>query len=278
MSISDKSVDQYFVIGNPIGHSKSPQIHRHFAEQTNQSILYDAKLIELGCFVNRVNAMRHTNVGGINITVPFKQEAYDLADKLSPSAALAGAVNTLTFLDGKLFGDNTDGIGLVQDLKANHNFDFFDKDVLILGAGGAVRGVLEPIIKQQPKSLTIANRTEGKASELSKLFCDLFDIKVVQYEAIQTSYDLIINGTSASLQGQLLPIPDSAVNENTYLYDMMYSAGPTVFNKWGVSLGAKKTIDGLGMLVEQAAQSFYIWRSVQPETKLLIADLRSQLS
>jgi shikimate dehydrogenase len=278
MSILKNNPDQYFVLGNPIGHSKSPQIHRHFAEQTNQSILYDAKLIELGCFVDRVNAMRHTNVGGINITVPFKQQAYDLADKLSPSAALAGAVNTLTFVDGKLFGDNTDGIGLVKDLIVNHSFDFFDKDVLLLGAGGAVRGILEPIIKQQPKSITIANRTEDKASELSRLFCDLFEIKVVQYEAIQTSYDLIINGTSASLQGQLLPIPDCAVSANSYLYDMMYSAVPTVFNKWGANLGAKKTIDGLGMLVEQAAQSFYIWRSIMPETKVLIAGLRSQLS
>lgn len=278
MSNLNTSVDQYYVLGNPISHSKSPQIHRYFAEQTNQSIAYDAKLIALDGFVNAVNAMRSSNVGGVNITVPFKQQAYDLADKLSPSAALAGAVNTLSFVDGELFGDNTDGLGLVQDLIGNHGFDFFGKDVLILGAGGAVRGVLEPIIKQQPRSITIANRTEGKAYDLSKLFSDLFDIKVVQYEAIDDSYDLIINGTSASLQRQLLPIPDCAVASKTYLYDMMYSAEPTVFCQWGEALGADKAIDGLGMLVEQAAQSFNIWRGVKPESKQLIADLRLQLT
>lgn len=269
--------DHYLVLGNPIKHSRSPQIHAAFARQTGEVIEYNSSLVAIDAFTRTLSTMVANGAQGFNITLPFKQQAFELADTLSSSASLAGAVNTLSIRDNNLHGDNTDGVGLVRDITLNHDFDFKDKDVLLLGAGGAIRGVIEPIIMQQPKSITIANRTVTRAQELVGVFSHLFSILACAYEDLDQSYDLIINGTSASLEGQLLPVPDITVNSSSYLYDMMYSANPTVFNQWGQSLGAKQSIDGLGMLVEQAAESFFIWRSLRPQTQSVISELRRNL-
>ena len=177
---------------------------------------------------------------------------------------------------GRLHGDNTDGLGLVSDLKKNHHMTITGKRVLILGAGGAVRGVLEPVLAEQPAELVIANRTVSKAETLAQLF-EGKPVNACGFEGIQGSFDFIINGTAASLQGEMPPVPASTVNSKTCCYDMMYGAEPTVFNQWGASLGAAETIDGLGMLVEQAAEQFAIWRDVRPDTKKVLLVLRNEL-
>ncbi|MEH6444637.1 MAG: shikimate dehydrogenase [Oceanospirillaceae bacterium] len=272
-----QSPDEYLVVGNPIGHSKSPQIHQLFAQQTKQDLTYRSHFIELGQFDENVVAFQKSNIKGINVTLPFKQLAWSVSQKLSSCAQLAGAVNTLSFRDNVIYGDNTDGIGLVTDLKVNNGLCFEGCNILILGAGGAVRGVLQAIIDQNPASITIANRTLATAHELATLFAAKFSIEAVEYSDLNRSYDLIINGTSASLNKELLPVPNIIVDSNSYLYDMMYSVEQTVFNKWGEDLGAKNTSDGLGMLVEQAAEAFYLWRNVRPETKSVISLLRQAL-
>jgi shikimate dehydrogenase len=269
--------DKYLVVGNPIKHSKSPAIHSMFANQTNQHISYKAACFPLNAFEDSVRDFIRASGMGMNVTVPFKQQAWEISDHLSDEASLAGAVNTLSFKNGKIYGDNTDGIGLVNDLVNNQGFSFKDKKILIIGAGGAVRGVLQPIISQGPLSITIANRTLSKAEDLANIFCKLFKIQVLSYQDINDSYDLIINGTSASLSKQLPPLPVSAINSNTRLYDMMYGVDVTVFNKWGLENGASQVSDGLGMLIEQAAQSFKIWRDVTPVTSNAIVKFRSML-
>ena len=267
-------ISKYGVVGNPIKHSKSPEIHSTFAEQTNQQMQYLLILIALDGFQSGIQQFVAKGGRGLNVTVPFKQQAWDIADELSERAQLAGAVNTLSFVDGVIKGDNTDGTGLVRDLTANQCFDLKGKSILILGAGGAVRGVLGPIIDEMPSSITIANRTLSKAEVLKGVFSDVFDIQVMSFESLNKSYDLIINGTSASLQQELPPLPDCIVDADTILYDMMYSKEPTVFNRWGNKLGADKTIDGLGMLVEQAAEAFSLWRGVSPDSRLIIDKIR----
>lgn len=267
-------VSKYGVVGNPIGHSKSPDIHSTFAQQTKQLMEYLPILVGLDEFDASIKEFATAGGQGLNVTVPFKQQAWDIADKLSDRAQLAGAVNTLTFVDGIIKGDNTDGTGLVRDLKSNQGFDFKGKSILVLGAGGAVRGILGPLIDELPADITIANRTLANADALKNIFSEVFDIQVIPFQSLTKQYDLIINGTSASLQNELLPIPDSIVGSTTCLYDMMYSKDQTVFNLWGEKLGADKTIDGLGMLVEQAAEAFSLWRGVDPDTSLIIDKIR----
>jgi shikimate dehydrogenase len=268
---------QYIVVGNPINHSKSPAIHSLFAHQTRQQLIYRAQLFPLDSFSDGVD--RFIKIGGLgmNITVPFKQQAYEKADVLSSSAALAGAVNTLSFKTDGIYGENTDGVGLVKDLTVNNRVPIKDQDILIIGAGGAVRGVLEPIIAQQPKSITIANRTIAKAHDLADVFEHLFQIKVCEFSQLPDNYNIVINGTSSSLNGELPAIPKLGFNDQTIFYDMMYSKEITLFNQWGIELGIGRTFDGLGMLVEQAAEAFRIWRGVSPDTKYIISQIRSQL-
>ena len=268
---------QYIVVGNPINHSKSPAIHSLFAHQTRQQLIYRAQLFPLDSFSDGVD--RFIKIGGLgmNITVPFKQQAFAKADVLSSSAALAGAVNTLSFKTDGIYGENTDGVGLVKDLTVNNRVPIKDQDILIIGAGGAVRGVLEPIIAQQPKSITIANRTIAKAHDLADVFEHLFQIKVCEYSQLRDNYNIVINGTSSSLNGELPAIPKLGFNDQTIFYDMMYSKEITLFNQWGIELGIGRTFDGLGMLVEQAAEAFRIWRGVSPDTKYIISQIRSQL-
>ena len=271
--------DRYAVFGNPIKHSKSPQIHKLFAEQTKQSLIYTAELVEIGQFNQAIKDFIKNNGKGLNVTVPFKEDAWSCATQRSNRAQRAGAVNTLIVKpEGELFGDTTDGIGLVRDLTQNHNIQLNDKDILIIGAGGAVRGVLEAILAQQPTSLLITNRTKQKALQLAKDFSDLGNIKGCGLNEINNaSFDIVINGTSASLQGELPPLPDSIFRENSCSYDMMYAAQATPFMLWSKNNGAAKVFDGLGMLVEQAAESFYIWRNVRPETEPVIQNIRDQL-
>jgi len=269
--------DQYAVIGNPIAHSKSPFIHSLYAQQTKQCMQYDALRFELDNFKQQLLAYFENGGLGANVTVPFKEDAWAACDTLSERASLAGAVNTLSYEKGSIKGDNTDGVGLVTDLINNHDFSFANKKILILGAGGAVRGILKPLIDEQPLSITIANRTLAKANVLVELFSDYFYITACELSELSDQYDLIINGTSSSLSNERLPVSDVIVGKHTILYDMMYAKDLTQFNRWGLDLGAHKTIDGLGMLVCQAAESFYIWRGVRPETSSVINLVRDDL-
>jgi shikimate dehydrogenase len=274
-------VDQYAVIGNPIKHSKSPLIHSSFAYQTGQALDYKTMLVSIdeGAFAKAVKEFQQAGGKGLNITVPFKQQAWDIAQQKTSRAQFAGALNTLWFdPQGVIHGDNTDGIGLVRDLTVNYQFALQDKKILIMGAGGAVRGVLEPVLAENPRSCTIVNRTVSKAQALADLFQQQGHVNAIAYDELQGEYDLIINGTSASLQSQLPPLPDKGlILDKTWCYDMMYSANDTLFTQWAKQQGVVKTIDGLGMLVEQAAESFYLWRGIRPETASVIQKLRMTL-
>ena len=274
------NIDRYAVFGNPIAHSKSPQIHTLFAQQTKQNLSYTAELAEIGEFDSAVKKFIEANGKGLNITVPFKEDAWQSATERSLRAERAGAVNTLMLqADGSLYGDTTDGVGLVRDLAFNHNIEIKDKDILIIGAGGAVRGVLEALLEQQPASLLITNRTKQKAITLAEIFSSLGNIKGCGLDGIDDKqFDIVINGTSASLKGDLPDLPGSIFAANACSYDMMYSAQATPFMQWSTENGATKVFDGLGMLVEQAAESFYIWRKVKPDTKPVISHIRSLLT
>lgn len=276
----NNTTDRYAVFGNPIAHSKSPQIHQLFAEQTNQHITYTAELADIGQFDSSVKQFIADGGKGLNITVPFKEDAWQLATKLSDRARRAGAVNTLKLeADGSLSGETTDGTGLVTDLVTNHSIQINNKDVLLIGAGGAVRGVIEALLAEQPNSLLITNRTKQKAMQLAIDFSDLGSIRGCGLDEIDNrEFDIVINGTSASLEGDLPPLPDSIFNVTSCSYDMMYAAQPTPFMQWSQKIGASQVFDGLGMLVEQAAESFNIWRGVRPATANVIQTIRDQLT
>lgn len=270
--------DLYAVVGNPIAHSKSPSIHALFAQQTQQDLRYSAQQVELGEFAPEVARFFQQGGQGLNVTVPFKQQAYEFADEHSERAQRAQAVNTLKKLpDGRIFADNTDGAGLVRDLMVNHQLTLAAKRILVLGAGGAVRGVLQPLLAQLPAEIVIANRTLSKAQALADDFAKLGCISACAFTALNGDFDVIINGTSASLSGDLPPLPQSIIKSTTVSYDMMYGAGLTVFNQWAKEQGAAQVLDGLGMLVEQAAEAFLLWRGVRPETGAVIAALRQEL-
>lgn len=273
-----KKVEDYAVMGNPISHSKSPSIHTLFAKQTQQSILYTAIHVDLGGFKQAVGNFAATGGKGLNITVPFKQEAWALVNQRSERAERAGAVNTIKIENEKLYGDNTDGVGLVNDLTINHGIELKGKNILLMGAGGAARGVLVPLLAQEPVALFIANRTPDKAKDLADDFSDAGNIRGGGYDAIANlKFDIVINATAASLQGELPPLPDSLLKAHASCYDMMYAAKPTPFMLWAREHKAEKVLDGLGMLVEQAAESFLIWRGIKPETKRVIENLRQEL-
>jgi shikimate dehydrogenase len=268
-------MDHYAVIGNPIAHSKSPAIHAAFARQTGQAVEYGRILGSLEDFPGDVRAFVADGGRGLNVTVPFKQEAWALLADRSERAEAAGAVNTIIVLDdGRLRGDNTDGVGLVRDLTVNHAFDFADKQVLLLGAGGAARGVLGALVEADPAALTIANRTVAKALELAETAAG--EVDGCGFDQLAgRRFDLIINATSSGLQGEVPPLPEGLLAEGAWVYDMVYGDVPTPFCRWGGSQGAARSLDGLGMLVEQAAESFWLWRGVRPETEPVIAMLRA---
>jgi shikimate dehydrogenase len=271
--------DSYAVFGNPIAHSRSPEIHTSFARQTGQDMSYRRQLVASDGFEAAAEDFFNRGGRGLNVTVPFKLEAFAYADTLTPRARRAGAVNTLVRQpDGGILGDNTDGVGLVRDITHNLGWTIRGRRVLILGAGGAVRGVLEPLLAEGPAELVIANRTPAKAEELAELFADLGPVAGCGFDRLAgRRFELVINGTSASLAGDLPPLPEGLVGAGCHCYDMMYGDGPTVFMAWARGCGAEAA-DGLGMLVEQAAESFLLWRGTRPETGPVIAGLRAALA
>lgn len=272
------SANRYAVVGNPVSHSLSPQIHHAFARQTNLSIDYSAIKLALDNFNLELRDLQKLGLKGVNVTIPFKRQAWEICDHLSPRADDAGAVNTLVFReDGDIAGDNTDGVGFTRDLLDNHHALIKHRTILILGAGGAVRGLLAPLLSLQPDSLTIANRTLKNAEILADDFRDSGDIKVCSYNELgRDKFDLIINATAASLDNEAPPIPENILGINSICYDMMYGIdSPTAFVSWAQRCGASRALDGLGMLVEQAAESFFIWHGVRVETAEIIAGLRT---
>ena len=273
-------IPKFTVIGNPIAHSKSPQIHQLFAQQFDLDIEYGTTLGESGGFNQAVQHFKAINGKGMNVTVPFKLEAHRLCDELTERGDLAGAVNTLNFSDdGKVHGDNTDGIGLLRDITQNLGCELTDKRVLVIGAGGAVRGVLQPLLEAKPSTLVVANRTEGKAIDLAELFKPIGPISSSSLKNLAgQQFDVLINGTAASLHGELPELPRGLCAQGALAYDMMYAAQPTLFMKWALSDGATLVSDGLGMLVEQAAEAFSIWNGVTPNTTPVIARLRQGTS
>lgn len=269
-------VDSYAVMGNPVGHSKSPRIHTLFAEATEQRLRYTTIEVELDGFTQAVNAFFDNGDLGLSVTVPFKEQAWQMAEVRTDRAEKAGAANTLwQDNEGRLHCDNTDGLGLVADL-SHQNVSITGKRVLILGAGGAARGVLEPILAEHPVELVIANRTVSKAEVLAELFPGQ-PISACGFQNVEGAFDLIINATAASLKGELPPLPEHIIKDQTCCYDMMYSAEETVFNRWSREQGVGQVLDGLGMLIEQAAGQFAIWRGIRPQTRDVLALLRNEL-
>jgi shikimate dehydrogenase len=271
--------DLYCVFGNPVAHSKSPAIHAAFAAATEQPVHYEARLAAVDGFPQAVADFVAAGGKGANVTVPFKEEAFRLSTRLSDRAARAGAVNTLSFADGAILGDNTDGAGLVSDLTHNLDCPLAGRHILLLGAGGAARGVIAPLLAGQPASLFIANRSTDKALALAAAFSDLATIAAGSFgDTAGRRFDLVINATSASLAGGPLALPAGLFAEGSLAYDMMYGKGETPFLAQAREQGAARCADGLGMLVEQAAEAFLVWRGVRPATGPVLADLRRALA
>ncbi|MFC3109069.1 shikimate dehydrogenase [Undibacterium arcticum] len=272
-----QKIDRYVVIGNPIAHSKSPEIHAQFAAQTGQRIDYQRLLAPLDGFAATVQAFIEAGGKGANVTVPFKLDAFALATRLTDRAQAAGAVNTLRFDGAAIIGDNTDGVGLVADLVRNASCPIAGKRVLLLGAGGAARGVLLPLLQQQPSDIVIANRTPLKAQQLAQQFAGHGVVKACAFDALAGRFDIVINATAASLQAQLPPIRADIFGAGALGYDMMYGQTATVFMEFATRHGAVAR-DGLGMLVEQAAEAFLFWRGVRPDTAPVFTALRRALA
>ncbi|HEX8612307.1 MAG TPA: shikimate dehydrogenase [Telluria sp.] len=270
--------ERYCVIGNPIAHSKSPDIHAAFALQTGQEMVYERCLAPLDAFEATVRALVAAGYKGANVTVPFKLQAADLADRLTERARAAGAVNTLVFnSSGGIIGDNTDGAGLVGDITRNAGINLEGKRVLLLGAGGAARGAVVPLLAALPAELTIANRTLATADALVERFAAQLAqdqrLAACAFEDIAGPYDVVINATSASLADDMPPVPAGAFGPGTLALDMMYGKAPTRFMVFAAAQGAV-TRDGLGMLVEQAAEAFLLWRGARPDTAVILERLR----
>ena len=274
--------DRYAVIGHPVGHSRSPFIHERFAAQTSQPLVYS--VIDAGPeqFAGTVRDFFAAGGKGLNVTAPHKEAAQKLVDELTPRAQRAGAVNTLALRKGasgiSLLGDNTDGAGLARDLLNNHHVTIAGRRVLLLGAGGAARGVLAPLLGLKPSDLTIVNRNVLRARELVELFRDLGRLRAVGYSDLAGEpYDIVINATAASLAGELPAVPPGIVNARSICYDMAYGRDETPFVRWALQRGCARAIMGLGMLVEQAAESFYLWRGVRPDTASVLAALSAAI-
>ncbi|SAL40632.1 shikimate dehydrogenase [Caballeronia humi] len=277
------NLDRYAVIGNPIEHSKSPWIHARFAEQTGEPVEYGRILGTIGAFAQDVRTFIEAGGRGMNVTVPFKLDAHALAESLTPRAAAAGAVNTLAFTVDGIRGDNTDGIGIVRDIEQNLGVRLEGARILLLGAGGAARGVVLPMFEKKPAALTIVNRTAAKAHQLVDQFADAAEAAHVRFSggganSVEAGpYDVIVNATAGSLDAALPDCDDGVYGPGSLAYDMMYSPQPTVFMRHAEALGARAS-DGLGMLVEQAAESFFVWRGVRPDGGVVLRELRKVLS
>lgn len=272
------TLDHYCVMGNPIAHSRSPWIHTRFAELTGQAMVYDKREIPLDHFDNSVHAFIAEGGRGCNITVPFKFEAAALATHTSERGLLAQACNVLTFKDGQILADNTDGIGLVRDIERNAGLPLKGQRLLLIGAGGAAAGVLGPLLNAQPAHISVANRTRNKAEELVARHQPLALLQKAELIAqdlqeLQGDFDVIINGTASSLGGHGVPVSEQVLKPGALAYDMMYGPGAKGFMAWARAHGAVPR-DGLGMLVEQAAEAFLIWRGMRPPSALVLAELR----
>ena len=271
--------DRYCVFGNPVAHSRSPAIHARFAAQCHQDLSYEAILAPLGGFAVTVREFVAAGGKGANVTVPFKEEAFRLCTRRSARAERAGAVNTVAFTGNEIFGDNTDGAGLVRDIEVNLEFTLAGRRVLLLGAGGAARGVIAPLLERQPAGLFIANRTTDKAEALARQFSDLAAVNAGNFPKIAGQpFDVVINATSASLSGATLPLPTGVFASGSLAYDMMYGKGETAFLALAREQGAARLADGLGMLVEQAAEAFIVWRGVRPDSAPVLVEFREQLA
>lgn len=258
---------RYAVIGHPVKHSLSPEIHLLFAEQTHQFIQYDKIESPLDKFTETVAEFIKGGGEGFNITVPFKHAAYELADELDDSAKCCGSVNTVQLKNNKLIGYNTDGVGLLIDLKKNLKCILKNKRILLIGAGGAAQGVLPHLIDEQPEQIIVVNRTLEKAKAMIARFQSSYLTACSFLELAEQSFDLVINATTSSLSSIELPLPNTIFSEQSLSYDMMYHRdGPTAFVKWSLETGADRAADGFGMLIEQAARAFKIWRGVYPDT------------
>jgi shikimate dehydrogenase len=270
--------DRYAVFGHPIGHSKSPRIHTLFAAQTGQDLVYTAQDVPAESFETKVREFLAAGGKGLNCTVPLKELAFRFAGQLSERAERAKAVNTLALLpDGGILGDNTDGVGLVRDLTVNLGLPLAGRRILLLGAGGASRGVLAPLLENAPDRLVIANRTAEKAAQLAAEFADLGPVAGGGFgDLAGQSFDLILNATAASLSGDLPDLPEGILAAGGSCYDLAYGKEPTPFVRWGQAAGAALSVDGVGMLVEQAAEAFHLWRGVRPETGPVIAMLQAE--
>lgn len=268
--------DHYCVFGNPISHSKSPLIHSAFARQTGEDLSYSAILAPLDGFATSVHAFVTAGGRGANVTVPFKEQAWQLVSRRTARAELAGAVNTLLFGNTGIVGDNTDGAGLLRDITLNLHYPLLGRRVLLLGAGGAARGVSGPLLSARPASLVIANRTAARAHALAEHFAQLGAVTGSDYsELAGQSFDIVINATSASLGDALLPLPPGLFAVGSLAYEMMYGRDDTPFLAFARAQGAEQLADGLGMLVEQAAEAFYLWRGVRPDISPVLALLRN---
>lgn len=269
------AVDQYAVVGNPIAHSKSPEIHLRFAAQVKQKIGYERIEAPIDGFEEKALSLRDAGYRGLNVTVPFKLDAAKLASELTPRARLAGAVNTLKFDGDTILGDNTDGIGFVRDVTERLGFGFGDCAVLVLGAGGAVRGLLGSLLDASPRWLAVANRSHQRAEELA----EEFGVEAIHFDEIPAEhFDLIVNGTTTGLHHEAPAIDPETFSDCLLAYDLVYAADPTPFMQLAKSGGARQVTDGLGMLIEQAAESFLLWRGVRPETQSVYRELRALLS
>ena len=273
--------DLYCVMGHPVAHSRSPWIHQRFAALTDQALDYERQLVPLDGFAQAVQHFAQAGGRGCNVTVPFKHEAAQCADSCSPRVHLAGAANTLVLAQGRIHADNTDGLGLVADITRNAGIPITGRDVLLLGAGGAAAGVLGPLLEQGPRSLVVANRTLARAQVLVQSHSELAALQktkllALDLQGLEHDFDLIINATASSLEGAGVPVPAQVLRPGCLAYDMMYGPAAQGFLHWATQHGAQAR-DGLGMLVEQAAEAFALWRGVRPPAAQVLAELRALL-
>ena len=272
--MSESQVDRYGVMGYPVSHSRSPVIHKLFALQTGQDIRYELLPVKPADLEAAIAQFRRTGGKGLNITVPHKNEVAMLVDEMSERAQIAGAVNTIAFRADEMFGDNTDGCGLVRDLRDNLELEIEGADILILGAGGATRGIVAPLLEAGPESVLIANRTLSKADGLAEHFRSFGPVAASRFDNVPARhFDIVINATSAGLRGESPPYPAEAIGPETVCYDLSYGLTPTPFSEWASRQGAARSIMGWGMLVEQAAESFELWRGVRPDTQPVLKQL-----
>ena len=275
MTKNDLPPERYALVGHPVEHSRSPLIHTLFARQTGANLSYELIDAEPKSFETAVRGFGAAGGKGLNVTVPHKEAAYALVDEISAPADAAGAVNTIKFLDGKLYGENTDGVGLIRDLVANQQQTLQGRTILVLGAGGAARGIVGPLLAAKPSELVVANRTRARADDLVAHFQSPYGLRAVAFAELEDlpPFDLLLNATSAGLKGEAPSFPASLIGPQSFCYDLVYSVNDTPFVLWARQHAAARAVQGWGMLIEQAAESFFIWRGVRPDTKPILKQL-----